>query len=231
MTQNANFTTHIFSKDKKLKINTLSPNGRFFFKIKEPKDLYWGLFVSPIAFFDIAGNLIYYNQKDYVQYTNLDKNSWTLVTWSSSGNFAFFIERHETKTLFYVLLDLENKKVSKTEYLDKDENKWTSELFSKLPQDKAQDAYYKIKSTPYVKRNEVFDYVLTLNLIDDKRELIKALDNYYDSKDKKLLREFEKGNFNEKLITGSSFDNFKKISSDKLNLSFLDKIGLWTWRP
>ncbi|HLO36862.1 MAG TPA: hypothetical protein VK173_00085, partial [Lacibacter sp.] len=138
---------------------------------------------------------------------------------------------HTTQTLFYVLLDLKNKKVSKTEYFHTDENKWTTELFSKLPQDKAQDVYYTIKSTPYEKREEVLTYILTLNLINDKRELIKALDNYYDSNDKKILRKLEQGNFDEKIINGSSFDNFRDISCDKLNLSFFDKIGLWTWRP
>src|SRR4030095_6799598 len=118
MTLRKNFITHVFRKDKNLKVSTLSPNGKFYYKIKEPKDLYWGLFCSPIAFFDKEENLIYYNNKQLAQFGLIQTKLWDIVSWSSSGNISFFIERNSTKTLNYTLLDLVNKKISRTEYQD-----------------------------------------------------------------------------------------------------------------
>lgn len=229
MTQPPNFITQVFRKNKTIKISTVSPNGKFFYKIKEPKDLYWGLFCSPIAFFDIDGNLIYYNKNQYAQFGLTQTKEWEIVSWSSSGNFAFFIERNSTKTLQYLLLDLANRKVSKTKYQDTDKDKWTSELFSKLPQDKAQEVYYKIVSAP--NSNEVFDYVATLNFVDDKRELIKLLEKYYYGDFKKRLKQFEDGNFDERIIEGSEFDNFTSVIPDKLGKGILEVIGIDNWRP
>jgi len=229
MTQPPNFLTKVFHKDKTIKISTVSPNGKFFYKIKEPKDVYWGLFCSPIAFFDTDENLIYYNKAQNAQFGLTNTKEWEAVSWSSSGNFAFFIERNSTKSLQYVLLDLINKTVSKTDLQNIDKDKWTAELFNKLPQDKAQEAYYKIISAP--NDHAVFDYVLTLNLIDDKRELIKSLEQYYYSDFKKLLQQFENGNFDEKIIADSEFNNFTSIVPDKLQKGILEFLGFDNWRP
>lgn len=229
MTQSSNFTTTVFRKDKTIKILTLSPNGKFYYKFQEPRDLYWGLFCSPIAFFDTEGNLIYYNKAQYAQFGLTKTKEWEVVSWSLSGNFAFFIERNSTQSLQYILLDLANKTISKTDFQNIDKDKWTAELFNQLPQDKAQEAYYKIISAP--SSNEVFDYVLTLDLIDDKKELIKLLEQYYYSDFKKLLQQFENGNFDEKIIAGSEFDNFTSVIPDKLSKGLLEVIGFDNWRP
>ena len=229
MTQPSNFITNVFSKDKTIKISTISPNGRFFYRIKEPKDLYWGLFCSPIAFFDIEENLIYYNKVQFAQFGLTKTKEWEAVSWSSSGNFAFFIERNSTKSLQYILLDLVNKMVSKSDFQDIDKDKWTAELFNKLPQDKAQEAYFKIISA--ANDNEVFDYVLSLNVINDKRELIKSLEQYYHSDLKKRLRQFEEGNFDEAIISGSEFDNFTSFVPNKLQKGVFEFFGLDNWKP
>ena len=229
MTHTSNFITKVFRKDKTIKISTVSPNEKFFYKIKEPKDLYWGLFCSPIAFVDMEENLIYYNKAQYAQFGLTKTKEWEVVSWSSSGNFAFFIERNSTKSLKYILLDLVNKMVSNTDFQDIDKDKWTAELFNKLPQDKAQEAYYKIVSAP--NDNEVFDYVLSLNLIDDKRELIKSLEQYYHSDFKKRLRQFEEGNFDETIISGSEFDNFISFVPDKLQKGVFEFFWFDNWRP
>jgi len=221
--------TQVFRKDKTIKISTVSPNGKFFYKIKEPKDLYWGLFCSPIAFFDREEDLIYYNNSQYAQFGLTRIKEWEVVSWCSSGNIAFFIERNSTKSVQYILLDLANRSVSKTDFQDTDKDKWTAELFNKLPQDKAQEAYFKILSSPG--SNDAFEYILTLNLISDKRELIKSLEQYYFSDFKKRLRQFEEGNFDEKIIADSEFDNFVSIVPDKLNKGLLELIGINNWRP
>ena len=229
MTLTSNFTTQIFRKDKTIKISTISPNGKFFYKIKEPRDLYWGLLCCPIAFFDSEENLIYYNKPQYAQVGLTKTKEWDVVSWSLSGNFAFFIERNSTKSLQYILLDLVNKIVSKTSFQSIDKDKWTTELFNKLPQDKAQEAYYKIISAPNSK--QVFDYVLTLDLIDDKRELIKSLELYYYSDFKKRLHQFEEGNFDEAIISDSQFDKFTSTIPDKLHIGILEFFGIDNWRP
>ena len=231
MTLPSNFTTQVFRKDKTIKISTLSPNGKFFYRIKEPKDIYWGLFCSPIAFYNNDGNLIYHNKSEYAQFGLTRDKPWEIVSWATSGSIAFFIERNSTKTLYYTLLDLEQKKVCKIKYQDNDEEKWTSELFSKLPADKAQEAHYKIISTPKSKSSEAFDYVLTLNLIDDKRELIKALEQYYFSDFKKALEQLENGNFDDDIIKNSLFNNLKNVLPDKVDKGTFEFLGLDKWRP
>jgi hypothetical protein len=229
MTQPSNFITKVFRKDKTIKISTVSPNGKFFYKIKDPKDLYWGLFCSPIAFFDKEKNLIYYNKAQYAQFGLTKAKEWEVVSWSLSGNFAFFIERNDSKSFQYILLDLANKTVSKTNFQNTGKDKWIAELFSRLPQDKAQEAYYRISSA--LSSNEVFDYVLTLNLIDDKRELIKSLDQYYYSDFKKRLLQFEEGSFDDAVISNSEFDNFTSIVPDKLQNGILESLAFDNWRP
>lgn len=225
----SNFKTQVFHQDKTINISTLSPNGKYFYKIKEPKDLYWGLFCCPIAFFDKEENVIYYNKTKYAQFGLTKAKEWEAVSWSSCGNYAFFIERNSTQTLQYVLLDLVNKTVSKTGFERTYKDKWTAELFNKLPQDKAQEAYHKIIFAP--SDTEVFDYVLTLNLIDDKRGLIKSLEQYYNSDFKKRLRQFEEGNFDEAIISDSEFDNFVPNVPDKLKNGILEFFGIGKWRP
>ena len=231
MTSRSNFITRVFCKNKTLTFSTLSPNGQYFFKIKEPNDLYWGLFCSPIAFFDNDNNLIYHNQNQYAQFGLTQSKPWSIVSWSKSGDIAYFVERNSTKTFYHILLDLKNKKISKTEYSDNSKDKWTSELFSQLPQDKAQEAYYKIISTPAEKNKEVFEYVLTLTLIDDKRELIKALEQFYFGDDKKTLQQIDNGNFDQSIVNGNFLNDFKDIYTDKIKLNFYEYLGLWTWRP
>jgi hypothetical protein len=227
-TVTSNYNTKVFRNDRTIKISTVSPNGKFFYKIKEPKDLLWGLFCSPIAFFDTDESLIYHNKTQYAQVGVSVTKGWEIVSWSLSGNFAFFIERNSTETFQYILLDLVNRTVSKTDFQIKENNSWTSELFNKLPDDKAQEAYQEIISCSSA--NEVFDYVLSLKLINDKRRLIKSLEHYCDGF-KTGLRQFERGNFDEAIIPGSMFDIFTPINPDKLQKGILEIFGFDRWRP
>jgi hypothetical protein len=229
MAQPSNFIIQVFKKDRTIKISTISPNGKFFYKIKEPKDLYWGLFCSPIAFFDIQGNLLYYKKGRFAQFGLKRTKEWEAISWSSSGNFAFFIERNSPKSLRYILLDLVNKTVAETDFKDIGKDGWTIELFSKLPQDKAQEAYFKINAA--TSSTEAIDYVLSLNLVSDKRQLIKLLEQYFNNDFKKTLRQFEEGGFDESVILGSEFDDFTPIIPDKLQISFSEFFGINNWRP
>ena len=116
----------IFLRDKKLQISTISPNGLYFYKIKTPKDLYWGLFCSPIAFYDKSGNLIYHKQMQLAQFGLSEDNPWKIVAWSSSGTIVYFIERISIDNCWRVFLDLKHKKVCRIQWEREDANLFKS---------------------------------------------------------------------------------------------------------
>jgi hypothetical protein len=183
MTSTSNYTISVFPKDNRIIIFTLSPNRQYFYKIKTPKEFYKGAFCSQIAFFEINKNLLYHKQNQYGQFGFNDNKPWEIVSWSKSGNIAYFVERDslDSNLLYHILIDLKNREVSRTEFDFTDKDKWTSQLFRKLPEDEARESYLKIISTPHDEINKVFDYVSTLDLIKDKTELIKCLEQYYYS--------------------------------------------------
>lgn len=77
----------------------------------------------------------------------------------------------------------------------------------------------------------MFDYVRKSKLIDDKSELLKLLEQYYCNDFNEILRQFEKGDFDEAIISGSTFDNFKPSIPDNLNKGSSEVIGSNDWRP
>lgn len=113
------YITEMFKGDAKTSFSTLSPNGNFYYKIQNPSDLYWGLFCTPVAFYDNKDNLIYHKNNFYAQCSiDPDRDWWTIVSYSKSGNYAYFIERNSTQTFFNVLLDLTNRKIFRKEYTE-----------------------------------------------------------------------------------------------------------------
>ena len=233
MTSTSNYTIPVFPKDNTIKISTLSPNHQYFYKIKTPQEFYKGPFCSQIAFFDANKNLLYHRQNQYGQFGLNEHKPWEIVSWSKSGNIAYFVERDsiDSNLLFHNLIDLQNKKASRTEFDFTNKDKWTSELFHKLPEDDAKEAYFKIISTPNDQINKVFDYVSKLDLIKDKTELVESLEQYYYSDNKRLLRQLENGNFEDATVKNSFFNEFIEIVPDKIKLNVFELLGLWTWRP
>lgn len=110
-------------------INTLSPNKLFYYKFKEPVDLHWGLFCCEFAFYTIDDELVYYNAGQYAQCGD-SKNGMQFIYYSQSGNIAFFFERHSTKTVHYVIIDLKNKKIFRKQFTTEEEGKIISETFA-----------------------------------------------------------------------------------------------------
>lgn len=94
-----------------VKFNALSPNNRFYYRIQEPIDKYWGLYVARIAFFDIANRLIYHNHEvfaDPIQRSPDDSIKY--ATFSIDENLVYLRERGENiKQLNHVLLDLDKE--------------------------------------------------------------------------------------------------------------------------
>ena len=131
MTTEEKYIAPIFKRHETSLINTLSTNHKFYFKFREPDDLYWGLFCCKIAFYTIDNKLIYYNSKQYAQ-CKIEKNDkWTFVYYSQSGNIAFFVERNSTKTLAYTFIDLLNKKIFRRAYTNEKEGNQIIETYAK----------------------------------------------------------------------------------------------------
>jgi hypothetical protein len=100
-----------------LDINTLSPDGCFFYQIKIPFDYYWGLFLTEISFLDENKNIIYYNKNAFVSPLNsINENILKYVIYSNDGQFAYFLERTKLNNLSHILLDLKNLKFKKVEW-------------------------------------------------------------------------------------------------------------------
>lgn len=136
------FKVQIFPKDKTLFITTLNPTGEFYYRIKTPKDLYWGLFCGRIAFYDTNNNLIYHKQNQLAQFGLTQSNPWKIVSWSNSGSLAYFVERNSVDTCWHVLLDLKLKEVCRVDYEEGDKN-----LFQTISDGNFEDEI--IKANPF----------------------------------------------------------------------------------
>ena len=103
-----------------VKFNSLSPNGRYFYQIKTPPDLSWGLFAAKIAFLTCNGHLIYYNAM-YADPIH-DKMTDTIryASYSRIGDLVYFRERKNLKLLFHIILDLEKGKFKKVAWTNSD---------------------------------------------------------------------------------------------------------------
>ncbi|MBI1837563.1 MAG: hypothetical protein HYR91_09900 [Flavobacteriia bacterium] len=122
MTNKNKYIVPVFKGDNSILINTQSPNDKYFYKIQEPKDIYWGLMCSKIAFYNIGNELIYHNENQYCEYRTNNKNEWSIVNYSKSGDLVFFIERNSTKTLYFVILNLLEKTIFRQQYENELEN-------------------------------------------------------------------------------------------------------------
>lgn len=136
------FKVPIFPKDKNLFVTTLNPTGEFYYRIKTPEDLYWGLFCGRIAFYDKNNNLIYHKQNQLAQFNGNEPGSWKIVAWSSSGTIAYFVERNSVDTCWHVLLDLKSKEVCRVDYEESDK-----ELFRTISDGDFDDKV--IKANPF----------------------------------------------------------------------------------
>jgi hypothetical protein len=94
-----------------LNLNTSSPSGNFFYRVKTPKELNKSAFGCEIAFFDIEKKLIYRRSRVFAHelhgkavidferrqmelhtITTTDKSTIQVVSWSKQENFVYFLE-------------------------------------------------------------------------------------------------------------------------------------------
>lgn len=136
------YKVQVFPGDKNLLVTTLNPTGEYFYRLKKPDDLHWGLFCCPIAFFDKNDSLIYHKQNQLAQIGLTEANPHEIVSWSKSGSLAFFVERNSVDTCWRVLLDLKLKEVCRIEYEKSDDD-----LFNTISQGNFDDSV--IKANPF----------------------------------------------------------------------------------
>ena len=97
-----------------INVNTLSPSGNFYYRIKAPKSLNPSAFGCEIAFYNNNSDLIYHRSKVYAhelhskeeiklarqemelgQFNEKEESSSIeIVKWSIQGNFAYFLEHY-----------------------------------------------------------------------------------------------------------------------------------------
>lgn len=98
---------------------------KFIVKTQKPFDKYWGLLLTPIAFFDSNNNLIYYN-KNYLANPLNDKNSEKqedYFTYSKDFTIIYFMERGKyIQELYHVIIDLKNNRFKRKEWTQNDPN-------------------------------------------------------------------------------------------------------------
>jgi hypothetical protein len=98
--------------DGLVKLDSLSPNQKYFYTIQKPKDLYWGLFVAKISFLDKDNKLIYFNKTVFADpITDSKTNIIKYASYSSNGDLVYFRERgYNIQYLDHILLDLKNER-------------------------------------------------------------------------------------------------------------------------
>ena len=108
----------VIINDGLINLNTLSPNGLFYYKIKAAKELNKSAFGCPISFYDKTDKLIYYQKNTFAHELHsikeqeyyrerMESNQYALpfnepiiklVSWSREGNVCYFLEYSEKST-------------------------------------------------------------------------------------------------------------------------------------
>lgn len=208
------FNTKINYLDNAVRLYTLSPNERYFYRHQGAQTLDSnGPPCSPVAFYNIQGNLIYYNRKKTAQFFVTNKTDLHLVCWSSTGDLALILERDLTDLAYFVVIDLQSNTFCSKAIAAFNSSEWLSKWFSYLPEklrntfhdevfytdfDQRQDLYKWANSLEdnislrqkagFLDENGALVSIIPYNASDAKSLIISALDEYYRAPDKVILR-------------------------------------------
>ena len=109
--------------------NSLSPNGKYYYQITRPKDLYWGLFVARISFCSINGELIYYDKESYASPLQSELQSpIQYALFINSGNMVYYQQRRNVNQVFHILIDLSRRTFKKKKWSEGEERILTQYL-------------------------------------------------------------------------------------------------------
>lgn len=84
-------------------LNTLSPNHKYYFRIKKPREVAMGVFASSLAFFNASDDLIYCTPKNINASYLPPYECFNNVVWLNDGDCAFFIEYQRNNSYLCVL--------------------------------------------------------------------------------------------------------------------------------
>jgi hypothetical protein len=102
-----------------LNINTLSPNGKFYYKISGLKEISMNWWTCRIAFFDNNNLLLYHRSNINIAWLYPHDNI-NFVKWSVDGIFALIFEYQRNLVNEYILLDLRRKESYRINTREKD---------------------------------------------------------------------------------------------------------------
>ncbi|MEZ4800287.1 MAG: hypothetical protein R2809_11040 [Flavobacteriales bacterium] len=104
--------------------NSTSPDGRFYYQIQKPKDMYWGLFVAKISFLNNKNEVIYYEHDggyaDPIQITPESKIKY--ANYSKCGDFVYFRRRRTLNQLSHVVINLVTEELCEVEWSQSNED-------------------------------------------------------------------------------------------------------------
>lgn len=100
-------------RDTLFDFSTLSPSGKFFYRITKPESINMANFASHIAFFTFDTKLLYYRKETYAHWITPDPNSakFYYVYWAEDVDVAYFFEYERDKIYDAVFLDFEKNRL------------------------------------------------------------------------------------------------------------------------
>lgn len=107
---------------KLVNINTLSPNGNYYYKIQSPREINMGNYGGKIAFYEKNKTLLYH-RNDCIAHGIPPGEVIEFVSWSRQGNMAHFYEFKRNYIYDIVFLDFDNNISFRLNQLNNDEFK------------------------------------------------------------------------------------------------------------
>ena len=96
------------SKDVFINIFTLSPSGKFYYKVQKPVSINMSNFACMIIFYQIDGTILYHRNNVFAHWLE-PRNQVNVVQWSKHGNMAYIYDYQRNNIYDSVFLHLRDK--------------------------------------------------------------------------------------------------------------------------
>jgi hypothetical protein len=108
-------------QDGFVRLNTISPNKQFYYRITEPKEVTNGNWGCKIKFCDISGKVIYYNSEVFAHWIDInieEKFEFKVVVWSKDCEVALYYEFNNRISYEFAILFLKENYLYKIDLYD-----------------------------------------------------------------------------------------------------------------
>lgn len=112
---------------KLISLNTLSPNGEYYYRMISPREINMGNYGGEIAFYNVGGELLYF-RNGYVAHCLLPADVIWFVCWSRQGGMAYFYEYLRSKQYAFVFLDFLNEEFYRLDLYNEEYKKLIDDL-------------------------------------------------------------------------------------------------------